>query len=165
MRHRESERENFIILEKNMVKHLHLHAKINKSIFARLAFVYYPIAADIRLRGLCPALIGRHRISLWPLFETLVWALTFMALDCHFKLAASLERRPMAIPENSTPATRGKNSAAWTYANDRRPVPNMSIKGYRPLPSRTSSPVLAKTARFDRLGDFAPVQRVKQPGL
>jgi hypothetical protein len=105
-----------------MVKNLHLRAKINKSVFARLAFVYYPLAADIRLRRLCPALIDRTGISLWPLFETLVSALTFTALDCHFKLAAPLERRPMEFSANSTPAIHGKNAAAWTFTNHRRPV-------------------------------------------
>jgi hypothetical protein len=81
-----------------MIKHLRLYIKTSRGVFTRLVFVYYPLAADIRFHLMCPALAHRDSLTPQPVFETVVCAITFKALDWHFKLAALLEERPRPLP-------------------------------------------------------------------
>jgi hypothetical protein len=99
-----------------MIKYLRIHIQTSKGIFARFAFVYYPLAADLQFRRLCPALIDPIRAGPGPAVETLVCALTFVALDCHFKLVARLEKWAAAFPADHTPAARGEHATAWAFA-------------------------------------------------
>lgn len=129
-----------------MVKYLYFHTKINKNSLNRLAFIYYPLADDARVRRLRRAFASRPQANLL-FIEMVVCAATFIALDWHFKLAAPWERRT-PIPNRGTLSPKDQGSAVWTHAGGRRIDQGMLLKSDRRVPARASSPVT--TARLNQ---------------